>query len=290
MTALTAIAAPTRRRRQRLGPWLYYTVAFLALVFFVLPLLWAVLTSFEPSSTLGAGFSVSRYVHLTFQNYSSIFSGSGGIAHSLLNSVVVALLTGLITVVVTTLGGYAFARLPFPGRGLLFVALLSALMVPYQSLLEPLFLVLKDLHLQGQLVGLAAIYITFQIPFGLFVMRTTFQAIPIVLEEAAAIDGASFGMVMWRILRPLVLPGMATVLIFSFLFAWNDFLLSLTILTDNTRFTLPVSLENIVQGQYGTVNYGNLEAGAVLSMLPCIILFLALQRHYVRGLIAGAVR
>lgn len=289
---MTAISAPHRagRWQPRFRTASYYVPAFAFVLFFLFPIVCAVISSLEPSTDLGKDFTFSNLAHLTLTNYDQLFTGQVAIWRSLLNSIAVAAATALVTVVIATMAGYAFARLPFRGSGAVFVALLAVLMIPYQSLLEPLFLVLKDIDLSGNLIGLALVYITFQLPFGLFVMRTTFQSIPVAMEEAAMLDGASLPVILFKILRPLVLPGMVSVAIFAFLFAWNDFLLSLTFITIQSRFTIPVALENIVAGNYGVLNFGQLEAGAVVSMVPCIILFLALQRYYVRGLVAGATR
>jgi multiple sugar transport system permease protein len=122
------------------------------------------------------------------------------------------------------------------------------------------------------------------------VMRTAFSSIPPELEDAASIDGAGTMRTFTHVLRPLVVPGMATTALYAFLASWTEFLGALTFLTRQDLYTLPLSLVNLQQGAYGQVNYGYLAAGSVIAMVPCVILFVALQRFYVAGLSAGAVK
>jgi multiple sugar transport system permease protein len=124
----------------------------------------------------------------------------------------------------------------------------------------------------------------------IFIRRNSFAQVPRALEEAAILDGASPFSILRRVMWKLVFPGTVTVALFTFLFAWNEFLASLTFITTNTRYTLPVALVNVELGAFGQVNYGVLEAGAVIAMVPCLVLFLILQRYYVRGLLAGATK
>lgn len=163
-------------------------------------------------------------------------------------------------------------------------------MIPFQAVLTPLFLELHFLHLDNSLLGLTLFYATFNLPFGVFVMRNTFASIPIELEEAALVDGAGTLGTLWRVLRPLVLPGVATTFLYGFLFSWTEFLGALTFLTTDSKYTLPVTLLNIETGTYGAVNFGYLVAGSVVSMIPVVILYVALQRFYVQGLMSGAIR
>ena len=142
----------------------------------------------------------------------------------------------------------------------------------------------------SDLIGLMLFYATYNLPFGVFVMRNTFRQIPDELEDAAQVDGAGVIRTLWRVMRPLVLPGVATTLIYTFLFSWNEFLGALTFLTTDSKYTLSVALLNVETGTYGAVNYGYLVAGAVISMIPVIILYVSLQRYYVQGLISGAVK
>jgi len=163
-------------------------------------------------------------------------------------------------------------------------------MVPFQALLTPMYSVLVFLHLQNSLLGLTLVYITFQMPFSLFVMRNAFAGVPQEIEDAAAMDGASTLSTLLRVMVPVAKPAVVTVALFAFFSAWNEFLAALIFLSDQARYTLPVFLTTLVVGRLGAVNWGVLEAGVVITIVPCLIIFLLLQRYYVRGLVSGAVR
>jgi multiple sugar transport system permease protein len=163
-------------------------------------------------------------------------------------------------------------------------------MIPFQAVLTPLFMELHSMHLLNNLLGLSLFYTTFNLPVGVFVMRNSFLAVPADIVDAAKVDGASVLRTLTSVLRPLVLPGIATTALFAFLFSWTEFLGALSFLTNDNLFTLPVALSNVETGTYGSVNYGLLLAGAVIAMVPCIIVYVALQRYYVRGLLAGALK
>jgi multiple sugar transport system permease protein len=213
-----------------------------------------------------------------------------GLPRYFLNSAIVSVIAVAGTLGVSTLGGYAFARFRFPGRNLVFLATLAILMVPYSTILIPLYVLLTVLHLQGSLLGLGLVLIMFQLPFSTFMMRTAFEAVPLDLDEAARIDGCtSFG-VLSRVLLPAVKPALITVGLFAFLASWNDFVAPLILLNDGDKFTLPVAVVNLEEQSFGVINYGALEAGVVVMAVPTIVLFLFLQRHYVRGFMAGALR
>jgi multiple sugar transport system permease protein len=134
------------------------------------------------------------------------------------------------------------------------------------------------------------VYLVFQMPFSIFIMRNTFSVIPQDIEDAAVVDGASTVSMLSRVMLPLAIPGVITVVLYAFLFGWNEFLAALIVMADNTKYTLPVALQNVQTGVFGKVDFGVLQAGSVIAMLPSIIVFLVLQRYYTRGLIAGSVK
>jgi len=259
-------------------------------VMFLLPLLWAVFESFEPSGAVTSPPHLSVLGHLGISNYAQLINGNVHILHYVWNSLWVSVGAALLTSALSLLAGYGFGRFRFRGSGTLFSLTLLALMVPFQAVLTPLFLELHAMNLTNSLVGLLLFYATFNLPFGVFVMRNTFSQIPGELEDSALVDGASVLGTLWRVMRPLVLPGVATTLLYTFLFSWTEFLGALTFLTTQSRYTLPVALLNVETGTYGAVNYGHLVAGAVISMIPVVILYVALQRYYVQGLMSGAVK
>lgn len=281
-------AAGTARKPS--GGALYWTGGVLATIVFLVPLLWAVVRSLEPSSRITAQPSWSDFSHLTFANYHDLFSGQIHLWRYLANSLIVSVGTAVLVALLSTLAGYGFAKFRFTGSGVVFALIILTLMVPFQAVLTPLFLELNVVHLTDSRIGLILFYTTFNLPFGTFVMRNTFAAVPSDLEDSAFIDGCGPMRCLFYVLRPLVLPGVATTVLYSFLASWTEFLGALTFLTKTELFTLPVALLNIQTGTYGALNYGYLIAGSVIAMIPCVILFVGLQRYYIRGLASGAVK
>jgi multiple sugar transport system permease protein len=280
-----------RRRRAGRGALAWYLIAGAAIsAVFVVPLLWEVFRSLQPESAVSSPPSAATFGHLTFANYQALLSGHDDIIRNVENSLIVSVLAALLTAVVATLAGYGFALFRFPGSGLAFGVVLLAFMIPFQAVLTPLFLEMHFLHLLNSLIGLALFYTTFNLPVGVFVMRNSFVQVPGELVDAARVDGASVMRTLVSVFRPLVMPGIATAALYAFLFSWTEFLGALSFLTNDGLYTLPVALSNVETGTYGSVNYGLLLAGAVIAMIPCIVVYVALQRFYVRGLVSGALK
>ncbi len=253
-------------------------------VLFLFPLVWGGWSSFkgQPGSSQSSGFG--------FGNYVSMAKFGEGVATYLRNSFAVSLMTVVGTLAVSTLGGYGFARFRFPGKNVLFVCTLAILMVPYATILIPLYVVLGHLGLQDSLVGLSLVLIMFQLPFAVFMMRNAFEALPRELEESALVDGCTTFAALRKILLHGVRPALITVGLFAFLASWNDFFAPLILLSDGAKFTLPVAVVSIQEHTFGAIDYGALEAGVMVMAVPCVALFLALQRHYVQGFTSGALR
>ncbi|HEY7398819.1 MAG TPA: carbohydrate ABC transporter permease [Gaiellaceae bacterium] len=289
--ASVAAGRPSARRRRARGPGFYaYLLCGLALALvFVVPLAWAVARSFQPSTLATQQPQLKDFTHLTLENYRAVFAQEH-ILHNVVNSLIAALGTALLTAFVSMLAGYGLAKFRFRGSGIVFAAILLALMIPFQAVLTPLFIELNYLHLTNSLVGLILVYTTFSLPFGVFVMRNTFQQVPVELIESAEVDGAGLVKTLVRVLRPLVIPGLATTAIYAFLYSWTEFLQALTFLETDGKLTLPVKLFDIDTSTYGAINYGYLSSGIVIAMVPCIVLYLSLQRYYVQGLMSGAVK
>jgi multiple sugar transport system permease protein len=269
---------------------LWYTVCSITALLFVAPILWSVLTSFKIPSEANAAPPRLVPSRLSAENYVALLGYGDGMLRYLGNSLIVATLTVVGIVILSTLAGYGFSRFKFPLKGALFLVLLVTLMVPFQSILTPLFLVLHTLNLQNSLFGLALVNITFQMPFSVFMLRNSFDGIPRELDDSAAIDGCNSLQILWRVLLPVALPGLISVALFAFLASWNEFLAALIFLTDSEKFTLPVMLLNAQSGYLGTVDWGLMQAGITITVSPCAILFLLLQRYYVSGLVSGAVK
>ncbi|WP_439688973.1 carbohydrate ABC transporter permease [Curtobacterium sp. SP.BCp] len=260
-----------------------------ALVFGV-PLIWAILRAFQPESVITQAPDPATFFHLTWQNFQAVFSPSARLLSGVINSLVVSISTAVLTAVLATMAGYGFARFRFRGASLVFGLVLLTMMVPFQAILTPLYLEMNAMKLTNSLLGLVLFYTTVNLPFGVFVMRNAFESIPTELEDSAFVDGASRFRVVVSVLRPLLLPGAATAALYAFLASWTEFLGALTFLTKDSLYTLPVALLNLQTGAYGQVSYGNLVAGSVVAMIPCIALYVGLQRFYVAGLSSGALK
>ncbi len=266
------------------------TGIFLSVVF-IAPIVWAVLSTFKPPMEARqpplppwptTGFSV--------QNYVTLDSFGDGLWHAAQNSIYVAVMSVLLTVLISVFAGYGFSRFHFPFKNAFFLMILATIMIPFQSILTPIFLILTTFKLQNTLTGLVLVYVTLQLPFSIFMMRNAFDAVPKEIEEAARIDGAKSVALLARIMLPLVWPGVVTVAIFAFLNSWNEFLAALVLMTDQSKFTLPIMMTAVQSGRFGAVDWGAVQAGVTVMMIPCLVLFLLLQRFYIRGLTAGAVK
>jgi multiple sugar transport system permease protein len=260
----------------------YVLTTIMALIFILL-LIWAVWTSVAPAS------GTSQVHGYGFGNYKELFSYGFGLPTYLKNSLIISIGSTLLALILCATGGYAFARFNFRGRNSLFVLVLSVMMVPYAALLIPLLVWLKDLRLDNSLAGVVLVMTLFQIPFGIFMMRNSFSAIPKELEEAAEIDGCGPFKTFWTVMLPTVKPGLVTVGLFVYLAAWNDFMISLYLFSSE-KAPLPLALVNMRQQAMGVIDFGVTTAGVVVLTVPAVILFLALQRYYIKGFTSGAVK
>jgi multiple sugar transport system permease protein len=255
------------------------------------PLILTILASFK--STAEAAASPPTYLPsaITFDSYERLWSYQAGLPTYIGNSFGTALLTILLVLGLTIPAAYALARFPIPAKEGLFLILLLALIIPYQALLTPMFLMFAQLKLTNTLLGLAIVHTVIQFPFSLYVLRNSFAAVPRELEEAAVMDGANSFQVLRRIFVPSVTPAIITVALFAFVTSWNEFLGSLVMMSKSSSFTLPVMLAiGRTQTSLGGTDWGMLQAGITISIIPCIGVYLLLQRYYVSGLLSGAVK
>ena len=267
-----------------------YAVCTVLAVAFLFPILWSAITSVKSPAEASAVPPTFLPSRLSFANYQKLSLYGAGLFRYVFNSTAVALMTVLGAIVLSVLGGYGFSRFSFRGKNLMFIMILATLMIPFQSILTPLFLVLRTLGLINTLVGLALVYITFQLPLGVFIMRNTFETVPRELEEAALLDGCTSLSMLYRLMLRLVRPGIITVAVYAFLNSWNEFLAALILMSEEDKFTLPILLSNSRSGHFGLTDWGALHAGVIVSILPCIILFVIIQRYYLQGLTSGAVK
>lgn len=219
-----------------------------------------------------------------------MYSYQAGLPLYLFNSFSVAFMTIAGCVILASLAGFGLARFTIPGKEIFFLLLICGMMIPYQTLLTPLYLMYSHLGLQNTRVGLAIVHTAIQLPFSIFLMRHSFEAVPSELEEAAVIDGCNSLQLLVRVFLPSVVPGIITVALFAFITSWNEFIGALIFMNKETMFTLPIMLVASRTGYYGSTDWGILQAGVIISIIPCIPVYLLLQKYYVSGLMTGAVK
>jgi alpha-1,4-digalacturonate transport system permease protein len=271
-----------RRHAETVALWLVLAAGAAVMIF---PVYWMFATAVRPKDEIfsgAAGLFPSAFV---WSNFSEAIQRMPFL-HWAMNSAVIAIVAVAITVSLNLLCGYAFAKFRFAGRNLLFIAVVSALMIPIQVILVPLFLVISQLGLLSSYWGV--ILPRAAEAFGIFMVRQFMVSIPDELLEAARIDGASELSIFLKIVVPLSKPIIAVLVIFTFMWRWNDFALPLVVLMDQDSYTVQLGL-NILKGQYNT-EWTNIMAIALLSLSPMLIIFAFFQRYFVQGIAATGLK
>jgi len=268
------------------------TAAIAVAVVTLFPIFWMVSTAFKPATEIYSLTPRPLPGHPTWTNFRAVLNGSViGMPYwtFLRNSLFVTVASVLVSSVIALLAAIAVARFRFRFRTTYLIMLLIVQMLPQQALVIALFLDFKRVNLLDSLIGLILLYITFALPVTIWMLRNFVAAVPRELEEAAAIDGAGPMTVFFKVLLPLVAPGLVTTSVFAFIFAWNEFVFATTFLgTDQAKYTLPVYVTYFF-GK-GSVDWGAIMAASVLFTLPVMIFFLIVQRRLWTGLLAGAVK
>ena len=258
---------------------------FLLLV--ILPIYWMFITSLKAPADI-ATLDIQYWPkNLTWDNYRNFLAGSNFLLY-LKNSTIVATISSAIVLLVAITGGYGLSRYRYKGKGLTMVAFLITQMIPMTLLLIPMFLIFSSLKLQDSLVSLVILYVVLNVPFCVITMQGFFMNIPVVLEEAARIDGCTKFQTICKIVLPVMLPGIIAVFIFAFIGAWNDLLGGVMFINSEAKKTIPVGLSYYV-GQF-SVNWGEMTAGGILALLPSAALFAFAQKYIVEGMTSGAVK
>lgn len=279
-----------QRKPNRLVTLLFYAIHGGLLIVFLYPLLCAALASLKPAADLVLMPPKWWPSIFTLDNFDKMLFSNDNMSRAIMLSGIVSFLTVIGTVILSTLAGYGFSRFSFRGKNVFFVLILLTMMIPSQPILTPLFIIITKMGLQNNILGLVLVYITFQLPFSIFMMRNTFDSIPKEIDEAAQLDGCSPLKILFRVMPRMVSPGIVTVIVTTFIAAWNEFLVALIFMTDSDNYTMPILLLMTSAGKYGTVDWGLLQSCTVFAMLPCILIFLFLQKHYVSGLTSGATK
>ena len=272
------------RATQAIQQTISYAILVLLSVVLGFPLFWMVMTSVKNQREVFNQFLPSK---IDFSNFERVW-GAMNLPNHLGNSLFVTGLNVAIVVVTATLAGYAFAKLVFPRRDTIFYAFIIAMMIPGQAVLIPMFRYLKDLGLLNTHVGLSLSMTGGAIAFAIFLMRAFFRSLPSELGDAGKIDGCTEWGVFRHIYMPLARPGIATVVIFQFMGTWNEFMFSTTFISTPTLKTIQPALYQVV-GRYA-IDYTALSAGLLLAITPILIVFLLLQKQFIKGLTAGAFK
>ncbi len=281
--------------------WLHLILIIMVLVT-IYPILWVLTVAFSGQQNLAfinlpADPTVVDRLravvpwpeHVTLSNFVSVFRDQP-FGRWLLNSMMVSVATTIVGVFLACTAAYAFSRFRFPGRRAGMMSFLISQMFPGTLTLVPLYIIVVQwLHLGSNYIGLVLLYSTTAIPFCVWMLKGYFDTIPRELEESALMDGASPGVIFWRIVLPLSKPAVAVTALFSFMTAWNEFILALTIMDKESMYTAPVGLRFFVGG-YAEQQWGYFAAGSIVAALPVVLLFLVLQRYLISGLTAGAVK
>ncbi|OMI35203.1 carbohydrate ABC transporter permease [Streptomyces sparsogenes] len=289
MSAHPASVRTTKSHERRFRGPLLYAVASLGLLVMAAPFLWMALSAFKTKKDLTASPPVWLPSEWTLSNFSALLDQLD-MPRYFVNSLVVAVLVTVSNLLFCSMIGYALAKLRFSGRSKVFGIVLAALMVPGNLMILPLYVLMNKLSLIDTYAGLVLPFAASA--FGVFLMRQFMQSIPDELLEAARIDGAGEWYIFWRIVLPLVKPALATLTIFTFLGSWNNFIWPLIATNDPDKYTLPVALATFANDPNRTVGGGNgmLMAGSLLVILPVLLVFTVLQRHFTQGIATAGMK
>jgi len=294
-TATASIDRPTvvaparrarrRRRRPRVGTNI---VAIVFSIVWIFPVYWMVNTAFKPRAEVMNPTPHFFPYQPTVQNFVVAITQSDFL-RDLLNSLIVVIGALIISLALALFASAALSRFRFRGRRVIMIVILAVQMLPATALLIPQFLIFNDLGLLDSYFGLILAYVASVLPFSIWTLRGFFVTIPVEVEEAAMMDGASTWRTLRSVLFPLVVPGVISTSVFAFISAWNEYILAYTFMKDQTMYTLPIWLVSFSTPTTGT-DYGGQMAASVLFALPVVIFFLVIQRHLVTGMSAGAVK
>lgn len=294
MTAVSSLAparqrTPVRRRAQKRVGTLGRNIGIGVALFFALsPLYWMVTTSLKTDLEATRQDPSLWPEELTASNYHELINGNLPFGSFALNSIITALAAAVIGMVLSALGGYALSRGTFRLREPISYLVLIAQMLPLVVLLGPLYLLLLNAKLVNTLPGLVVGYISFAVPFGMWLMKGFFDAVPREVEEAARVDGYPRWQILFRVVLPLTIPGLLTTGTFVFIESWNNLIYPLTLINTMDKQTLPGGLILSFTGQFKT-DWAGMMAASCVTTIPLLVAFFAIQRSMVRGLTAGAV-
>ena len=262
-------------------------ILFMFLLMVLVPFLWMVVTSLKTRQEIYGSELTLWPKDLTFDNYLSAFTDAD-FSLFFLNSLTVTLVSSFIVLLISVMGGYSLARFQFRGKKVTLIAFLVTQMVPTMIMIVPLFILFSKIGLINNLASLIILYTVINIPFCLLTMSSFFQRIPVTLEEAAIMDGCNRFQAVYKVILPVMLPGVIATFVFAFTGAWNELFFGIMFLNGGNSATIPVGLNNFVQKF--DVNWGQMTAWGIISLIPVAIMFMFIQKYIVAGLTAGSVK
>ncbi len=265
--------------------WLTYTVVILLAALFLFPIFWIVLSSFKSGSEMFRFPPTFLPEKFTLDNYRNAFE-KGNFGRYFFNSTLVSVLSTILTVIINTMAGYAFAKYKFRGSNVLFIFFIATLMLPLEVLMIPIFHVVKFFKMYNTFAGI--IIPPAATPTGVFLLRQYFLSVPNELIESARVDGASETRIFFSIMLPIAKPAMSVLAIFSFMWRWNDFMWPLLVIRDVEKYTVQLALANF-SGQF-SVDWNSLIAMSVVSVIPVLIVFLLFQKQFVQGMVTSGMK
>ena len=277
----------SQKRSEQLRKAITYILLGLGIIIVLLPFWYMLITSFKPQSYI---FEIPPRLwpsEVTLKNYRQALQ-TDKFALYFWNSLVVAVFSTGSTLLISSMLAYAFARLKFPGKEVLFYILLSGMMIPPVMLIIPQFIIAKFLGLLNKHLGLILVYVTMNLSMQTFLLRGYFEGIPDELEDAALIDGAGRWTIFWRIVLPLSRPGLAVVTIFTFLYSWDEFPWAHVAIKETTKRTLPIAIA-LFQSQHLT-EWGQVFAASIVSLIPVVLVFTIFQKHFIRGISTSGLK
>lgn len=282
---------PAKRPRITLHTILVHVIAWIIGAIWIIPFLGVFIASIRPFNEVEFGWWKISPFTLTFSNYVDAWVGqtSGApLSLAMFNSLLVTIPATFLPIFISALAAYSFARFRSRTKDILFLVLVLLQTIPQQMVIVPIFTLFNNLHLLNSYVGLILLHSAFALPWQVLFLRNFFSVLPIEVEEAARVDGASYFKIFWKIVLPLTLPALASLISLQFVFVWNDFFYALVTITD-PRIRLAPQIVPLLVGRL-EFNFSLLSAGSILVMILPIAIYFALQRYYVRGLTAGAVK
>lgn len=277
-----------RSKKEKIIGGVRFVVLAFYLLLVILPIYWMLVTSFKENAEI-INTQVITYwpKKITTGNYEGLF-GTMNYGVYLKNSLVVTVATAIVVTILAIYGGYGLARFSFKGKGAAILFLLITQMIPSILVIIPLYIVFSKLGLINTHTSLFIYYVVINLPFCVITMRSFFERIPYALEEAAFVDGCSRRQTLWKIVLPVMFPGIVAVFVFAFIGAWNELIAGTIFLNTQSMWTIPIGLKSFV-GKYN-VDWGSMMAGGALALLPTAIMFVFVQKYIVEGMTAGAVK